>query len=48
MGVQCCARCAGGRLRPESVAVKIDGRNLPQLTAIAIEEACDFFRAVCL
>ena len=46
MGVQCCARCAGGRLRPESVAVKIDGRNLPQLTAIAIEEACDFFRAV--
>ena len=46
MGVQHCARCDGGRLRPESLAVKIDGRNLPQLTAIAIEEARDFFRAV--
>jgi excinuclease ABC subunit A len=46
MGVQHCERCDGGRLRPESLAVKIDGRNLPQLTAIPIEEARDFFRAV--
>ena len=46
MGVQHCERCDGGRLRPESLAVKIDGRNLPQLTAIPIEEARDFFSAV--
>ena len=46
MGVQHCALCDGGRLRPESLAVKIDGYNVPQLTAIPIEEARDFFRAV--
>ena len=46
MGSQICANCHGGRLRPESLAVEIEGRNMPQLTAIAIEEARDFFDAV--
>ncbi|MBT6618593.1 MAG: excinuclease ABC subunit UvrA [Gemmatimonadetes bacterium] len=46
MGSQICANCHGGRLRPESLAVKIDERNMPQLTSIAIEEARDFFNAV--
>ena len=46
MGSQICANCHGGRLRPESLAVEIEGRNMPQLTAIAIEDARDFFDAV--
>ncbi len=46
MGSQICANCHGGRLRPESLAVKIDEHNMPQLTSIAIEEARDFFNAV--
>jgi excinuclease ABC subunit A len=46
MGSQVCANCDGGRLRPESLAVKIDDRNMPQLTSIAIEESRDFFHAV--
>ena len=46
MGSQICAKCHGGRLRLESLAVKIDERNMPQLTSIAIEEARDFFNAV--
>ena len=46
MGTQICSSCKGGRLRPESLAVKIDERNMPQLTSIAIEEARDFFMAI--
>ena len=46
MNSQICAKCHGGRLRPESLAVKIEERNMSQLTAIAIEEARDFFDAV--
>jgi len=46
MGVQTCAKCDGGRLRPESLAIKINDRNMPQLTSIAIEDARDFFAAV--
>ena len=44
MSAQVCPRCDGGRLRPESLAVKLEGRSLPQLAALPIEEVRTFFQ----
>ena len=38
-----CPTCDGARLRRESLGVLIDSRNLPQLTALPVAEACRFF-----
>ena len=43
MGAQVCPGCAGGRLRAESLAVRLEGRSLPQLAALPIEDARNFF-----
>jgi len=40
---QPCRSCKGARLRPEAVAVTIDGKNIHQLTSLSIEEAQEFF-----
>jgi excinuclease ABC subunit A len=34
-----CAACGGARLKPESLAVTVDGRNISQVTKLAIGEA---------
>ena len=36
-----CAVCDGTRLRPEALAVKIDGRHISQLTALSVRAAQD-------
>ncbi len=41
-----CPACEGSRLRPESRAVKIDGRSIGELSALTIEEALEVFRKV--
>ena len=33
-----CPECAGTRLRPEAVAVILEGKNLPELTAMSVEQ----------
>jgi excinuclease ABC subunit A len=38
-----CARCQGARLRPESLAVKIAGRSIAEVTTLSVREAGQFF-----
>ncbi|MFQ5430665.1 MAG: excinuclease ABC subunit UvrA [Phycisphaerae bacterium] len=38
-----CAACGGARLRPESLAVKLEGANIAGLTGRSIEHAAAFF-----
>jgi len=38
-----CAGCGGRRLRPESLAVTIQGRNIGELTELSVTEALAFF-----
>ena len=39
-----CETCNGLRLKPEALAVKLDGRNISQVTDLSILEARDWFR----
>ena len=41
-----CSACNGHRLKPESLAVTIDGRNIGQVTDFAITEALAFFDGI--
>ena len=45
IGVDCDA-CSGFRLKPESLAVTIAGKNIGQVTAFAVTEALDFFKSI--
>ena len=38
-----CTACGGARLKPESLAVKIGGLNISQVTAFSVAGALDFF-----
>jgi len=38
-----CRTCKGGRLRPEALAVRINGKNIKDVTAMSIDEAERFF-----
>ena len=39
-----CSSCGGARLRPESLAVKIAGRNIAEVTRMSVGECLRFFR----
>ena len=41
-----CEACAGTRLRPESLAVKIDRQTIAQVTALSVREAHKWFEAL--
>jgi excinuclease ABC subunit A len=41
-----CNSCGGARLRPESLAVTVDGHSMGQVTAMAVSDALTFFDAV--
>src|SRR6476469_1456551 len=41
-----CSECNGQRLKPESLAVTIDGRNIGTLTEMPITEALEFFQRI--
>lgn len=45
-GYVVCTACNGGRLRPEAVAVQIDGKTLPDVVAMTVERAHKFFELV--
>jgi len=45
-GYVICPSCKGGRLRPEAVAVQIDGKNLPEVASMTVERAHKFFELV--
>jgi excinuclease ABC subunit A len=38
-----CQDCHGARLRPESLAITIDGRNIHEVTALPVRDALEFF-----
>ena len=38
-----CESCSGHRLKPETLAVKIDGSHIAQITQMSIEEASEWF-----
>ena len=42
-GYTVCAECSGGRLRQEARDVKIAGKSLPEVVALSIKDADDFF-----
>ena len=42
---EACPTCAGKRLRPEALAVKISGKNIAEASALPINRALDFFNS---
>jgi len=45
---QPCQTCHGARLRPESLSVYVEGKNIFDITKMSIDEARDFFERVTL
>ena len=43
-----CPTCRGARLKPESLSVRLGGRNIAQLTALTVRQALDFFNVLTL
>ncbi len=43
-----CPACRGKRLKPESLAVTVGGKNVSDTTALTVEEAVEFFRNLSL
>jgi excinuclease ABC subunit A len=39
-----CPRCGGSRLREESLATRLGGQNIAQITALKVRDAATFFR----
>ncbi|MBI2879897.1 MAG: excinuclease ABC subunit UvrA, partial [Candidatus Rokubacteria bacterium] len=48
MSLRDCPACGGGRLRPESLAVRIAGRSIHDLCRLTIKEAARFFETLTL
>jgi excinuclease ABC subunit A len=46
MSAKTCSACGGKRLRPESLAVRIDGRSIADLTSLSVKEAEVIFEKV--
>jgi excinuclease ABC subunit A len=47
-GYAVCPECGGGRLRADALQVKIDGRNIRELTQLTVEAAAEFFKTLTL
>lgn len=41
-----CPSCKGGRLRPESLAVKIEGLSIHELTRLSVTQAISFLKSL--
>lgn len=41
-----CPSCQGSRLRPESLAVRVGGKNIAEIMRMRIDEAFDFFQSL--
>ncbi|MEE8172517.1 MAG: excinuclease ABC subunit UvrA, partial [Alphaproteobacteria bacterium] len=41
-----CDSCAGNRLKPEALAVKVDGRHIGEITELSILQAAEWFGAL--
>ncbi len=45
-GYTLCPECHGGRLRQEARDVKVAGKNLPEIVALSIKKATEFFESL--
>jgi excinuclease ABC subunit A len=43
-----CPECGGGRLRADALRVKIDGKNIRELTRMTVEQTAEFFAKLSL
>jgi excinuclease ABC subunit A len=41
-----CPECGGGRLRADALQVKIEGKNIRELTQLTVEQAAEFFKTL--
>ena len=48
MAEELCSACHGQRLKPEALAVTVNGRNLAEVSDMSILEACSFFKSLVL
>jgi len=48
MNIRPCPQCNGARLRPESLAVKIDGQSIAGVSSFSIERALAYFQGLTL
>ncbi len=48
MGSHPCPACKGARLRPESLAIRIGGKNIAEATALSVKAAGNFFSGLTL
>jgi excinuclease ABC subunit A len=46
MGNRCCPDCNGARLRPESLACTVGGKNIHEICTLSIEQARKFFQGL--
>ena len=46
MSQKACPVCRGARLKPETLAIKVGGKNIHEVTAMTIVECRDFFAAL--
>lgn len=46
MNTLTCSTCNGGRLKKESLSVKINGLNIAEVTSLSIEKALKFFKEI--
>ncbi len=42
--IETCHACNGQRLRPESLAVRLDGLSIAEITSLSLQRACDWFK----
>ncbi len=43
MAEQPCPACKGHRLKPETLAVKVEGKHIAEVTQYSIQECINFF-----
>jgi len=48
MSTLSCPACQGARLKPESLSVRINQKNISQITAMSVKEGLSFFSALAL
>ena len=48
MSIRLCDACQGARLKPESLSVKINGKNIIEITRFSIKELRKFFDEISL
>ncbi|MBI2552060.1 excinuclease ABC subunit UvrA [Candidatus Uhrbacteria bacterium] len=46
MRQELCLECQGGRLKPETLAVTLAGKNIAELGALSIDDAIEFFEKI--